>query len=406
MIELGSSRYRLTAFALAFGSFLIFCNLYLFQPMLPVFAASDGVSETRANWLLAAATLGLSFSLVPWAVLSERIGRRPVMLVSLWMLPMVGLATASTTSFWFIVLLRALMGLSLGGFAAVAVAYMAEEFSPKALAIAVGGYISANSLGGISGRVAGGVMTDWWGWQGAVFAMAAFTLVGVICVTKLLPRQRYFSPGNTSLLTHSRGVLSHLRTPKLWLAMLIGGINFALFVNLFSVMAFRLVAPPYQLPVSLVSSVFFCYLAGTVTSRLSGRWVLKYGAMRGMAFGTLVAMLGVLVTLNSTVLWMIVGLLIVSGGAFFTHSLAYGWVSRQAAHGKATATALYLVHYYIGGSAGGFYLIAAWQHYAWYGVVAAALALGVVLLVLVFGLSRTARRSRATQGQQHVVASS
>ncbi len=99
MIELGSSRYRLTAFALAFGSFLIFCNLYLFQPMLPVFAASDGISETRANWLLAAATLGLSFSLVPWAVLSERIGRRPVMLASLWMLPLVGLAIASTSSF-------------------------------------------------------------------------------------------------------------------------------------------------------------------------------------------------------------------------------------------------------------------------------------------------------------------
>ncbi|OOF32655.1 MFS transporter [Salinivibrio costicola] len=404
MIELGSSRYRLTAFALAFGSFLIFCNLYLFQPMLPVFAASDGISETRANWLLAAATLGLSFSLVPWAVLSERIGRRPVMLTSLWMLPLVGLAMASTSSFWMIVLLRALMGLSLGGFAAVAVAYMAEEFSPKALAIAVGSYISANSLGGISGRVAGGIMTDWWGWHGAVLAMAAFTLAGVMIVTKLLPRQRYFSPSRTSLLTHSRGVLSHLRTPSLWIAMLIGGVNFALFVNLFSVTAFRLVAPPYQLPVSLVSSVFVCYLAGTVTSRLSGRWVLKYGAIRGMAFGTLVAMLGVLVTLSHDIPWIVIGLLVVSGGAFFTHSLAYGWVSRQAAQGKATATALYLVHYYVGGSLGGFYLIAAWQHYAWFGVVIAALALGLVLLGLVFGLSRVVSRSRARKIHQQTAA--
>ncbi|OOE65940.1 MFS transporter [Salinivibrio siamensis] len=405
MIELGSPRYRLTAFALAFGSFLIFCNLYLFQPMLPVFAAADGISETRANWLLAATTLGLSFSLVPWAVLSERIGRRPVMLVSLWMLPVIGLMIASTSSFWIIVGLRALVGIALGGFAAVAVAYMAEEFSPEALAIAVGSYISANSLGGISGRVFGGMMTDWWGWHGAVMAMAVLSLVGVAIVSKLLPRQRYFSPGNTSLLTHSRGVLTHLRTPKLWLAMMIGGINFALFVNLFSVMAFRLVAAPYQLPVSLVSSVFVCYLAGTVTSRLSGRWVLHFGAIKGMAFGTGVAMLGVLVTLSSQVLWMVVGLLIVSGGAFFTHSLAYGWVSRQAAQGKATATALYLVHYYIGGSLGGFYLIAAWQHFAWPGVVIAALVLITILLGLVFGLSRVMRRRRESQRQTSVVAS-
>ncbi|OOF32150.1 MFS transporter [Salinivibrio proteolyticus] len=394
MIELGSSRYRLTAFALAFGSFLIFCNLYLFQPMLPVFASNDGISETRANWLLAAATLGLAFSLVPWAVLSERLGRRPIMLVSLWMLPAIGLLMASTDSFWLIVGLRALMGAALGGFAAVAVAYMAEEFSAKAFAIAVGSYISANSLGGISGRVAGGMMTDWWGWQGAVLGMAVLSLLGVALVTKLLPRQQYFTQGNTSLLTHSRGVLSHLRTPRLWLAMLIGGINFALFVNLFSVIAFRLVAPPYQLPVSLVSSVFICYLAGTVTSRLSGRWVLRFGAIRGMAFGTIVAMLGVLVTLHHDITWMIVGLLVVSGGAFFTHSLAYGWVSRQANQGKATATALYLVHYYTGGSLGGFYLIAAWQHYAWEGVVVAACSLGFAVLALVLALYKSTGKSK------------
>jgi YNFM family putative membrane transporter len=34
--------------------------------------------------------------------------------------------------------------------------------------------------------------------------------------------------------------------------------------------------------------------------------------------------------------------MLISSGAFFTHSLAYAWVSQKANTAKATATALYL----------------------------------------------------------------
>lgn len=63
--------------------------------------------------------------------------------------------------------------------------------------------------------------------------------------------------------------------------------------------------------------------------------------------------------------------MLISSGAFFTHSLAYAWVSQKANTAKATATALYLVHYYLGGSLGGFYLVAwaiwnmAWRTCRW-----------------------------------------
>ncbi|MFZ6044468.1 MFS transporter, partial [Vibrio natriegens] len=77
-------------------------------------------------------------------------------------------------------LARALMGAALAGFAAVAVAYMAEEFTPRALMLAVGGYISANSLGGIIGRISGGFLSEQFGWQGAALVMAVFSLLVAI----------------------------------------------------------------------------------------------------------------------------------------------------------------------------------------------------------------------------------
>ncbi|MGL6054701.1 MAG: MFS transporter, partial [Vibrio metschnikovii] len=292
MIEQHSQAYRRVTFALALGSFLIFCNLYLFQPMLPYLAQHFAVSETQINWLFAASTLALSVSLVPWAISSEVFGRRGVMLLGLFAMPWFGLLTLLSDQLWVLIISRALMGIALAAFASVAVAYMVEELSPQAFNKAIGGYIAANSLGGISGRIAGGLLTDAFGWKTAVVAMAIFTLFGALIVYFSLPVQRHFTPQRGRFLQHNQALISHLRQRNLWLAMLIGGTNFALFVNLYSVMGFRLVADPYALPVGIASLIFLCYLAGTISSRLTNRWTSHYHPVAGMILGAMVSMAG------------------------------------------------------------------------------------------------------------------
>lgn len=382
MIECRTPQYQKVTLSLALGSFLIFCNLYLFQPMLPYMANHFAVSETQVNWIFAATTLALSISLVPWAVGSERFGRRNVMLFGLLVLPVISLAMLFTDSLIGLVLLRAVMGIALAAFASVAVAYMVEELSPKAFSQAIGTYIAANSLGGISGRILGGMLTEHLGWQSAVITMAILTIIGAFIVIGLLPHQRHFKAQKGMLRYHNRALLSHLRNRTIWLAMLIGGLNFALFVNLYSVMAFRLVAPPHQLPIGIASMIFLCYLAGTLSSKLTATWNRHYSAIHGMMLGTTISLLGMLVAYFDQLIWMIMGLLLISFGAFFTHTLAYAWVSQKVKRAKATATALYLVHYYIGGSLGGFYLIYSWQHGGWAAVILA----GSVLYLLIFWL--------------------
>ncbi|MGR5145827.1 MFS transporter [Photobacterium alginatilyticum] len=382
MIDLKTPAYKRASFALALGSFLVFCNLYLFQPMLPLMANEFSATATEVNWLLAAGTLSLAVMLVPWAVGSEVIGRRRVMLISLFLLPVVGLLMLGAENLLMLSLARAGMGAALAGFAAVAVAYMAEEFTPRALMVAVGGYISANSLGGIVGRLAGGFISDHWGWQTAVISMALFSLVIALLVWKLLPPQQHFVARKGQLRLHTQSVIQHLRKPVLWYSMLIGGVNFALFVNLYTVMGFRLVAEPYSVPVSWASMIFLCYLTGTLSAKFSGRWSQSYNPTTGMIIGTTVSVIGMWVAAIETIPAMMTGLMLISSGAFFTHSLAYAWVSQKATTAKATATALYLVHYYAGGSLGGFYLIACWQYGAWQGVLLGGTVLyGVIYLL-------------------------
>ncbi|MBE5170620.1 MFS transporter [Vibrio parahaemolyticus] len=365
MVSFGTPEYKRITLSLALGSFLVFSNLYLLQPMLPTFATLFSISETQVNWLFAASTLALSFSLVPMAVLSESIGRKPVMMVGLFSIPAMSALMLLGDSFIFLVACRALIGIALAAFAAVAVAYMAEELDKQAFSMAIGTYIAANSLGGIAGRISGGLLADNFSVDVAIEVMMVVTLIGVICVHYLLPKQRNFTPSSSSLRHQNRAIIGHFRNQRVWFAMLIGGLNFALFVNLYSVMGFRLVSAPHNVPVGLASLIFICYLGGTFSSRCAGHWSKRYSSILGMFIGAVVSMAGMWIAAFESLAAMLIGLLLISFGAFFTHTLAYGWVGQNATQAKATATALYLVHYYVGGSLGGFLLLYCWQHGGW-----------------------------------------
>ena len=275
------------------------------------------MSETQINWLFAATTLALSISLVPWAVTSEAVGRKRVMLAGLLSMPVIGVGMLLSQSLIGLVALRAMMGVAAAAFASVAVAYMVEELTPKAFGQAIGGYIAANSLGGISGRIVGGTLTDALGWQEAVIVMAVVTSIGAIAVCVMLPRQKHFTPQKGMLRYHNRALVKHLQNKTLWLAMLIGGVNFALFVNLYSVMGFRLVGEPHSLPIGLASLIFLCYLPGTLSSKLTSVWNRSHKPISGMVCGTVVSLLGMLVAYVDRIPFMVLGLALISFGAFF-----------------------------------------------------------------------------------------
>ena len=63
------------------------------------------------------------------------------------------LLSTMMTSWHGILIMRALIGLSLSGVAAVGMTYLSEEIHPSFVAFSMGLYISGNSIGGMSGRL-------------------------------------------------------------------------------------------------------------------------------------------------------------------------------------------------------------------------------------------------------------
>ncbi|MBA4503316.1 MFS transporter [Marinobacterium marinum] len=392
MITSGSADFWRATLALCLGSFMIFANVYITQPLLPMLAQAFEVSALQAGWTFTVTTLTLGLSLLIWGPLSDALGRRWIMLLTMSGATLVTLLLSFTESYTGVLVLRAVQGMLLAGLPAIAIAWMGDEFERPAMLLAVGLYIGGNSLGGISGRLIGGFVGDWLGWSDAFKVMTLLSVVCLIIFALLLPVSKHFTPRPFKPRRMLADLGSHLRNPVLLLAYLVGGFNFFIFINQYSYITFVLADAPYNLPARVLGMLFLTYLAGTFGSAIAGKLGQKLPQPLCMAFGSLVLMGGSLLTLSEQ-LWLIVlGFLINSFGFFFAHSSASGWVSQNARHARASASSLYLLFYYTGASTGGFYLYPFWQWQGWTGVVFGSLLVLALTLTLSLALYRLQRR--------------
>ncbi len=375
MIEYRTSSYYRVLFSLALASFVVFANLYIPQPLLPLIAKEFGVSAQQSGYSLGAATFGLAIGLLLFSNLSDRLGRTLLLKLSLIYAVLLSLVIGFFDPSWSqLLLLRLVQGILLAGVPAMAVAYMAEELSKSGFSHAVGVYICANSLGGIAGRLLSSWITELTdNWAYAFLYIGGASLIAAIIFMAALPKQRGFSKAPTQ--SPLSALKLHLGNNKLWPVFIMAGLNFAVMVNQFSYMGFRLSQAPYILPASLLGLLFLSYLAGSVSSAYSGKLSRWLNFPQQMMLGTLLMLPGLLLTLLAPLSLIILGLLITSAGFFLAHAAGSAWVSQQASTAKAGASAVYLVFYYAGASLGGFYLGPFWQLFHWPGVVISSVVL-------------------------------
>lgn len=394
MIEVGTKAFWRATLAMSLGSFLIFANLYFTQPLLPLLAAEFDVSPLTASYSFTLSTLMLGLSLLLYGPLSDALGRRAIIVATLVGAVLCTLALSQVHSFGALLILRALQGFFLGGLPAIAIAYLGDEMTKRALVSAVGLYISANSLGGISGRLMGGFLADTLGWQAGfgVLGLASLALLAVFLW--LLPPSQHFSPKPLHPKRMAADLLGHLKNRLLLVSFAIGGLNFFIFVNQYSFLTFRLSDAPYNLPARYLGLLFLTYLSGTLGSALSGRLAGRFSQPVVMMLGIGLMMLGSLVSLAEGLWVIMLGFLFSAFGFFLCHANASSWVSHNADKAKASASSLYLVFYYLGASLGGLYLAPFWHHGQWLGVVLGSL----LVLALTFSLCLLLRHWSSQHG--------
>lgn len=391
--------FRRLMAGLFFAGVATFAQLYSPQGLLPLIASDIQVTADQAALLVSASTIGLAVAVIPWSFVGDRLGRKPAMTISIIAACLCGIGATLAPTFGLILVFRVLEGVALGGVPALAMAYLNEEVHPKSAGQSAGTFIAGTVIGGLLGRIVAAPIGEWFHWRIGMAVVLVLAVVSAVCFLVLTPAAKKFQPTTTSPRKAIASITANLRSPVLIVMYLQGMLLMGGFVAVYNFLGFHLLDDPFNLPVTVVSLLFFAYLMGTITSPWAGSLATKYRPSRVLMVLTVIMIIGVLLTLVPNIWVLLFGLLIFTGAFFGAHSVASGWAGAAAEGGRAQSTSLYNLCYYTGSSIfgwlGGIFLTG----YGWTGTVLmtaglAGLALLATALLYVFVVQPRIKVSR------------
>ncbi len=157
----------------------------LFLPTLPTITDGFGASMAQAQLTLTALLLVFGISQLFWGPLSDRFGRRPILLVGLTAYVAAAVASALAPSMLWLIAFRAIQGAAMGAAVMSARAIVRDVYTP-----AEGARTMSKGLSGL-GVIAcicaplGGLLSDLYNWRVALLAVAVFgaACLGVVALT-------------------------------------------------------------------------------------------------------------------------------------------------------------------------------------------------------------------------------
>lgn len=186
-----AGRPQAPALAVLFA--VVFINLVgfgLVVPLLPFFADTFGAKAWQITLMFSAYSLGQFFAEPFWGRLSDRIGRKPVLLMTLIANAVGYLALAFAPDVWTAIAIRLFTGLGAGNISTVQ-GYVADVTPPEQRAGRMGLIGAAFGLGFIVGPGLGGLLTQpqlgHIGFQLPIFVasgLAALAALGVVVFLK------------------------------------------------------------------------------------------------------------------------------------------------------------------------------------------------------------------------------
>jgi MFS transporter, DHA1 family, tetracycline resistance protein len=277
--------------------FIDLLGFSLILPLLPYYAKTFGangfvtgvlVSSYAAMQLLGAPILGR---------LSDRFGRRPILLLSIFGTFIGFLLLGFATTLWMLFASRLIDGIT-GGNLSVAQAYISDVTDPKDRAKGLGLIGAAFGLGFIIGPATGGILSKW-GYDIPAFAAAGLAFINLVLVYFWLPES--LTPEKRAQMTEKRPAVSMrallvaLQRPftgSLLITRFFFGLAFAIFQSIFALYAltrFNLTALQTGYVLTYIG-VLVVITQGFLVGRITNRYredILIGLCIIAMAFGLL-----------------------------------------------------------------------------------------------------------------------
>lgn len=271
----------------------------LYLPTLPSLTEGFGAGMAQAQLTLTALLLAFGLSQLVWGPLSDRFGRRPILLLGMgtYILAAIGSALAPTME--LLVTWRTIQGVAMGAGVMGARAIIRDLYDP-----AEGAQVMSKALSGLGviaclSPVVGGLLSDWFNWRVALLALAVFGVATLMLVAARFQESlvRHHAPAPTTLL---RNWLHIIRNPTFLAWSMLSAASYGgLFTFLASssfvfIQVLSLSTTQYGM---LMFTVAFSYLLGTflcrrLLARFGVRGAIAVASAMSLTGGTLVGLFG------------------------------------------------------------------------------------------------------------------
>lgn len=315
---------RQLVLTLAFGTAASVATIYFNQPLLPLLGREFGARQHTTGLLVTLTQLGYAagiFALVP---LGDVLNKKKLILTKLAVLSvaLVGAALAPTMAALFAA------HLVIGLFSTAA-----QDFVPLAADLAaagrrgqvIGTVMSGLLLGILASRTFSGVLAEHFGWRAVFFCAAGLIVVVMALVALLVPSHAPRTRASYPELMRSLVRIARAQ-PMLRLAVLTQGCMGALFSAFWTVLAFHLTGPAFQLSTAAVGYFGLIGAAGALAAPLAGKLADRRGARANIPIAIGITALA----FAAMAVWPESLAVIVAGAALFDLGVQMSMVSHQS----------------------------------------------------------------------------
>ncbi len=379
-IKIGSKQHKRATSGILLGSTITFAIMYSPQPLISLYAKQYSISPDTAGLSISLTTISLAVSLFFVSVFAGTFNRKKIMTWSLILTSCLTIASSFTHSFNAFLVLRFLEGISVAGFPSIAMAYQNEEFSPSDIGRVMGYYVSGTAIGGFTGRIIIGALTDLTNWHTAFLIQGVLSLAGSLWFLAYLPESKNFTRRKFSSEQWVSGIKSTLFNKRLFSIYVTGFLLMGAYITILDYIGYPLTKAPYNLSQTVFGFLFTVNLFGIWSSIFFGKLADKHSRRNILLLAVLILAAGVLLTLAGNLYVKIAGVSLVALGFMAGHSVASGWAGFMASRdNKGQASSFYLLFYYTGSSLlgwlGGIFLnYSGWKGLVFYVTVILAFA--------------------------------
>jgi predicted MFS family arabinose efflux permease len=323
------------------------------DPVIPQIAVDFAIDVATAALLSTAYTFPYALVQPLLGALGDIFGKTRLMNVSLLIISLTALVSATVTDFYLLVAMRVMAGLVAGGVFPAAMALVGDLVPVRQRQVAMGRLLAIGLTGNLLGASISGVIGDLFGWRGIFVVLGVFGLVVAVIAFFAFRNIAIPKPGPFRLATIQEGFRSIFADPRAKVCFTAVFIEAIFIHGLFPYVAILLIAGG-ETSASIAGIVIAAFGLGGVVYSVSVPLLVRHINDRSLMIigGTLAATALALISFNFPWYAQVASFGLFGFGFYLLHGSIQVHVTELSPTARGLAASLHSCSFYLGQASG------------------------------------------------------